>query len=233
MFFDREYICTPRLHEQERLCSWTHIWKPSMSSKVMEGRGGKGQWATSCCVSCSASLTGPSISHQSRSKLNTPEMKERGNKGLFPRVHGCLFLSGDPRNVEKHWCSNCFPSRGIDKEPRSHRLWDRALGASVGPAVVARVDLACSLRLQKKTHTFWRRGSRLARPDSRLGWNGRYLGQRLGLLCGDRDRRWAEDNLRHPKAFVVAAGDLFPHKRGGMREIKKDREWREEIKANR
>lgn len=33
-----------------------------------------------------------------------------------------------------------------------------------------------------------------------------------------------------PKAFV---GDLFQHKRGGMREIKKDREWREEIKANR
>lgn len=35
------------------------------------------------------------------------------------------------------------------------------------------------------------------------------------------------------RAFVVGVGDLFQHKREGMREIKKDREWREEIKANR
>lgn len=69
--------------------------------------------------------------------------ERKGEQRLFPRVHGCLFLSGEPRNVGKHWCSNCFPSRGIDMEPCSHRLWDRTLGALVGPAVVARVDLAC------------------------------------------------------------------------------------------
>ena len=48
--------------------------------------------------------------------------------------------------------------------------------------------------------------------------------------CVDRNRRWVEDK-DGPRAFVDGVGDLFKHKREGMREIKEDREWREEIKS--
>lgn len=63
-----------------------------------------------------------------------------------------------------------------------------------------------------------------------LGWNRRYLGQRRAVAETGTGAGWRIKTA--PEPFMVAAGDLFPHKREGMREIKKDREWREEIKAN-
>lgn len=91
---------------------------------------------------------------------------------------------------------------GLIRNRAATRLWDRTLGTSVGPAVVGSGQPRMSLRLQK--HTFWRRGSSLERTLSRsavgaVAETGTGAGRKITTA---------------PKAFVVAMGDLFPHKRG-------------------
>lgn len=97
----------------------------------------------------------------------------------------------------------------------------------VGPAVVARVDLA----MFAKTHFLAPRlKSGVPRSEARLE---RTLSGSAAGAVAETGTGAGRRTTTAPKAFVVAVGDLFQHKRGGMREIKKDREWREEIKANR
>lgn len=86
-----------------------------------------------------------------------------------------------------------------------------------------------SPRLQKHARAaFGKSGPRLESCDPRLRLNSLSGSAPAVAETGTGAGRGEKDGSR---AFVGGVGGLFQHKRGGMREIKKGREWREEIKA--